>query len=481
MTIPKVILFDFDNTIAQTKSVKAIRETGNYELLTADTLKEVRLYRPVTKILQTLKSQGFSLGLVTNAGRKYIEILLQHLEITHYFDVVVTYTDVGFNGKKPSATGIKLALEKLGVPPSPAILYIGDEDVDVVAAYNAGVSPVLASWASKEFVTTAPAIEMSSHMLESYDLKPTDYKLFAERCAEFQSSTFDRDACYFLPLDTFCNVVTMRDEMEIFCLGRYFSQSSPVTANLHDSHMLSKEIAKKEQVENYEVPKYWHDMLAHVITNASDFLGQNFDVISVIPAKVGKPKRLEGLLDGIAKLFHKKSDSVFSNDLLYFVDDAVSQKHLSRVERKVESDRALHFNNTNQSLVKGKSVLVIDDVTTTGSTLIRARELLIQNGATKVIGLVIAKTVSIITEEKICGQCGRMMWLRKNRNGVRFFSCSGYHDKTNQCTHTEDLLKKDCPYCQRPMRINVRRTDGVKFWSCTGWNQSPACSHSENI
>lgn len=480
--VSKVILFDFDNTLANTTKLKEIREARKYDLLTEDILEPIKPYRPIPKLLEYLKSKGAILGIVSNSGRTYINIMLSHLKISAYFDTVVTYTDVKMEGMKPSPKGILLALENLNASPNQSILYVGDEFTDMVAAYRAGITPVLASWASKNPINTAPAIEMSSTMLAQYVQEPDEYKLFAERCAETNSSNFLRKACYFLPLDGSCNVITMRDEMSIFCLGRYFSQSSPSTALLHDTHALSQEIAKKEKVKDYSVPKYWHSMIGHVIKNAESYLNDEFDLISVIPAKKGKPKRLEEMLNGVQDYLKDKKTYEYNANLFYFIDDALSQKKLDRSERKLESDRSLHLTEDFIELIQNKRILIIDDVTTTGATFMRANTLLIEAGAKKVLGLVVAKTVSIIDDERLCPICGRVMWLRTNgQTHERFFSCSGRGDKINPCAHTESLIKRSCPQCGRPMRTKTRKKDNVLFWGCTGWNQDPACSYSESI
>lgn len=480
------ILFDFDNTIANTESLREIRETGRYDDLDEESMAKVRLYKPVPELLATLRAKGIRLGVVTNSGSGYIRRVFDHLELNDKFDTVVTYSDVKAEGMKPSPKGLQLALHNLGLKASAEILYVGDENHDHVAAYHAGITPVMPSWATRKAVSMAPALEMSSRMLLDYVSDPDEYRLFAERCAELQTAVYDRKQVYFLPLDLSANVVTVKDEMSSFCLGRYYSQKAASTAWLHDHHALSQEIVKKEEQATFEIPPYWVQMLAHVVRKGPKFAFEDkhpFDVLTVIPGKKGKDPRLERLLAEMQVLMaadeHKPQ---FIPDVLYFVDDALSQKRLGRADRSFEARRALQINERQAAQLVGKTVLVIDDVVTTGSTLERAQELCMRAGAAKAMGLAIAKTVSIMEDERQCVMCGRPMKVKKaGASGDRFWGCSGYRDEENPCKHTEPLIKKECPRCERAMRIRTNGRTGEKFWGCTGFRETPQCNYSENM
>lgn len=483
----KVVLFDFDNTIAQTDSIKEIRENGTYHLLDESTLGSVRTYKPVENLLNNIKSKGFKIGLITNSGRNYVLKIIEYLGISHFFDEIVTYTDVGFEGKKPSPKGILLALSNLGIEPSPSIIYIGDENTDHEAAYKSGVTPVMPSWATRKPVSIAPAIEMSSDQIVEYLDNPSEFKLFAEKCADIKSCDYQRKEVYFLPLDDSANVVTVSGQMTSFCLGRYYSQKNAITAFLHDKHSLSIEIQKKEIENPFVIPDHWPSMFSLIVKHGASFCfgndGRQFDIVTVIPGKKGKDPRLERLLSLIDRIYPPNGNRpIFLNNVFYYLDDAASQKTLGRAERSNEADRALHINQLNSHLLNGKNVLIIDDVTTTGSTMKRARSLALTSGAASAFGVVLAKTVSVMEDERACPRCGRPMHVRKNSaNGVRFWGCTGYRDEENQCTHTEQLMKKNCPTCGREMRINTNKRTNVNFWGCTGWNKTPNCNHSMDI
>lgn len=479
------IIFDFDNTIAATDGIKEIRETGAYERLTTEALQGVAAYAPVPALLQAIRRAGTKLAIVTNSGAGYVGPVLAHLGLQDSFDVIVTYTDVKADGMKPSNKGILLALARMGLSPSPEILYIGDDNHDHVAAYRAGITPVMPSWATRNPVSVAPAIEMSSVQVLDYLNDSAEYKLFAERAAELATATYQRKGVYFLPLDDSANVVTVKEEMTAFCLGRYFSQKGAVTSWLHERHALSREIQRKEEEDPFQIPAHWYDLLAHAIKHGPAFVFDEelrFDVVTIIPSKQGKDARLERLLNGIAQRMQGEAvRPQFIPDAFYFVPDAQSQKFLPRNERSFEANRALQA-ASGAAALSGKRVLVLDDVTTTGSTMARARALALSAGAVAVFGLALAKTVSIMEDERPCPQCGRTMRVKRNsKTGEHFWGCSGYNSPISPCGHTEPLVKKQCPRCGRDMRVQTNRRTAEKFWSCTGWNQTPACSHSMNM
>jgi HAD superfamily hydrolase (TIGR01549 family) len=485
-TDQRALLFDFDNTIAGTRSVQHIRESGAYNELTAVTMAKVAVYKPVPGILDALKERNIRVGIVTNSGAPYMERLLKHLGLSSAFDVVITYADVKAAGKKPSPKGLQLAMQKLAVQKSQVIGFVGDDEYDLVAAYHAGIAPILPTWASRSPVSTAPAIALSPKFLIDYLDHPEEYQLFAEKAAALGSANFARKGVYFLPLDGESNIVTLKEEMTTFCLGRYYSQRAATTAALHDQHALSKEIAAKEAVTSFKVPRYWVDIFAHVVKHGPEFMfpdGNRFDVITVIPSKQGKDPRLERLLASMADTLKEEGKPITCDPSVFaYLPDAQSQKALHANERRVEANRSLQLNASNAKKLVGKRVLVIDDVVTTGSTLARARALLLGAGAISAVGVALAKTVSIVEDERLCPKCARTMKVQRNKTtGDRFWGCSGYFEPGSPCKYSEPLISKKCPKCGRPMAIRVNSHSKERFWACTGFRETPKCSHSQDF
>lgn len=97
------------------------------------------------ELLKCIKNKGIKLGLYTGRGLRVANIVLARLGFDKYFDLLLAGDHV--TKPKPDPEGILLACNKLGVEPCDAA-YIGDFDVDIVAARKAGTTAVLALWAS---------------------------------------------------------------------------------------------------------------------------------------------------------------------------------------------------------------------------------------------------------------------------------------------------------------------------------------------
>ena len=109
-----------------------------YDFFQAD----VVCFDDAASTLEALASKGVLLGFLSDAAYGMDnEYLLRDIEeIRHYFDAGFTSVDVGF--RKPHPQGFKMLAEAFGVPPA-QILYVGDEEKDVVGANNFGMVSVL--------------------------------------------------------------------------------------------------------------------------------------------------------------------------------------------------------------------------------------------------------------------------------------------------------------------------------------------------
>ena len=109
------------------------------------------LYPSVIELLDTLKSRGFNLGIVTQKGRDFefqgcrVGVMkeLEELGITGLFSVIVGFEDVP--EPKPDPSGMILALSTLRVQPQET-LFVGDSLADIKAARAAGCWCCHATW-----------------------------------------------------------------------------------------------------------------------------------------------------------------------------------------------------------------------------------------------------------------------------------------------------------------------------------------------
>lgn len=97
----------------------------------------------VNDLLQSLKQQGYQLGIVTGKARKSLVISLDHLNMNELFDIIITGDDVSM--PKPHPDGLNQALALLNVTSDEA-LFIGDSDADIKAGKAANVRTVGVQW-----------------------------------------------------------------------------------------------------------------------------------------------------------------------------------------------------------------------------------------------------------------------------------------------------------------------------------------------
>ncbi len=90
----------------------------------------------------------------------------------------------------------------------------------------------------------------------------------------------------------------------------------------------------------------------------------------------------------IAKGISKNLGIKTNTSIAKRIKDTATQTKLNKIERNDNMQNA--FSIRKPKLVKGKSVIVVDDVITTGTTILELAKMLKENGATKVYALSIA-------------------------------------------------------------------------------------------
>ncbi len=101
--------------------------------------KSASVFPGVERVLRSLKSRGFHIGLLTNSGRAAASLTLTRWGLEDFFDLVLTRDDI--EAMKPRPEGLTKAVGMLGVRPDQAF-YIGDSLYDVIAAKGAGVKSI---------------------------------------------------------------------------------------------------------------------------------------------------------------------------------------------------------------------------------------------------------------------------------------------------------------------------------------------------
>jgi len=114
----------------------------------------------------------------------------------------------------------------------------------------------------------------------------------------------------------------------------------------------------------------------------------------IIPVPLGR-KRLQergyNQVALVARPLAYELDLVYAPNALWKIRDTRSQVGLNMQERKKNVSKAYQ---AHPSAVERKSILVMDDVSTTGSTISACTEALLSTGAQEVYALTIARALS---------------------------------------------------------------------------------------
>lgn len=127
----------FNKAVAESETVglpsELVREKLEeiYNRFDLDALDRWTLKGDTHRVLQHLKNLGLLTGLVTNAGRNAVSLLLDGISLGSLLNVIITRSDV--RRLKPCGEGIQQALDALGVTKEKA-LFVGDSITDIAAA-----------------------------------------------------------------------------------------------------------------------------------------------------------------------------------------------------------------------------------------------------------------------------------------------------------------------------------------------------------
>lgn len=103
-------------------------------------VKYSRLFPGVKALLSGLKKRAFLLAVASNRPTRFSRILLKHLGIREYFDLVLCGDKVTY--MKPHPQILRTIMARLGVPKDQT-LYVGDMDVDAQTGRRAGVKTIM--------------------------------------------------------------------------------------------------------------------------------------------------------------------------------------------------------------------------------------------------------------------------------------------------------------------------------------------------
>jgi len=103
--------------------------------------KEVKLYSDVLPVLKELKRRRIKVGIVSSNIKSRLKEILEYFNLEEYIDVYIGLGD--YVHAKPHPEPILLALKKLNVNVKSEVYYVGDMELDCLAAKNAGIKFIL--------------------------------------------------------------------------------------------------------------------------------------------------------------------------------------------------------------------------------------------------------------------------------------------------------------------------------------------------
>lgn len=402
----ELVLFDLDDTLIGTSDLEGFRGGANVGQQSASYIAELTRaflggfgrHFYTTTHLNELKSQtpGLRLGVFTRAPRQYALTLLGLAYPGFDWDVVVAYGDVART--KPHGDGIFHAMQVCGIRDAFGVTMVGDNKVDLQAAYNAGCWIVLdrASWPHPWVSEHYRALE---RVPDAFISTPAELMRFVadplEFLPELESAGWataprarghyrDTRANYFNPLTP-----DVKRPVSIHFMGRFFTQESPCRAAWH---RLNQEVIELKDAVVF--PAYWIDSICAFLETIPVVQFGGGVVVTVVPAKPGRLPRLESMLQQLAQSRAWSPDMEFIPDLMSYQEGVRSHsgEHLNREQRFQNVRDCLRVNDGRR--IARKQVVVIDDVVTTGASLIYAKIYLESAGASEVICLSMAKAIN---------------------------------------------------------------------------------------
>jgi ComF family protein len=173
------------------------------------------------------------------------------------------------------------------------------------------------------------------------------------------------------------------------CLGNKPSYNRVITVFRYNS-VIKKIIGDfKSRDTTYLAKKF-----AKILFNRASSEIAKIDLIVAVPLhKIRLRKRKFNQAILLTKELSKLSKKKFFYDFLLRIKNTTAQAGLKKREREKNLRGAFALNKKYKKIVKGKKILLIDDVMTTGTTLEGCAKILKKAGAKEVIVLVIAKRV----------------------------------------------------------------------------------------
>jgi len=160
---------------------------------------------------------------------------------------------------------------------------------------------------------------------------------------------------------------------------------------LHCQRQLRLALAQSDVDFKFSAQPAWATSLALLMrhTPGAELLLESCD--AVVPIPVSAERLAERGFNQSVLLARHLANAKMQTQWLHRLRHTEAQSHLPRSERLHNLDQAFALEPTARASIQGQSIVLIDDVMTTGTTLRQAARLLRQAGARSVGALVFAR------------------------------------------------------------------------------------------
>lgn len=391
----KVCIFDLDNTLIKTDDLEKIRLEGKNLSNHNDYIRRLteQFHRQSSRLiisvnhLNSIRTSlpNVKICIFSNAPKIYVNHLLSLAYPTFAWDSIVAYEDV--KRHKPNADGIQKIIRSFPGTQANHIVMIGDSSVDIQAAEHAGCCAILmqSGWDRKykpdywRSINRLPDIIVSNvNDLIGVLAKPNNFLPILEQI--YTTKDLDNLNDNFIKVNKFSPMASDKRPYPVHGCGRYIVYKS----NFKLNHILSKSILDNKNAT--EFPIEWLIAIRKFLElnyNLAGFSHDNRLLITSIPARPGRENRLFNLLMQLKKYLKDSNINVEHIDFvnLFKYKMGVKSNHADRLKSEerflnttthLELADSYHINNED-------SILILDDVCTTGASFIAAIQLLERN------------------------------------------------------------------------------------------------------
>ena len=407
----ELLLFDLDDTLVQTGDLENFRGVAHIGPQSDEYVQRLKrafvsttarnLYSSAQLADLRRRWPALKVGIFTRAPRYYTDIVLKLAFPDTTWDVVVAFEDV--RRTKPDGEGVGHAMKACGIRSSSSVAIVGDGKSDVQAAYNGGCWIFLdrgswperlrrEDWWALERVPDA-VIENPDRTIEvlacpEAELPELERAFSGATGSAHHRPRFDK-INHFNPLDA------RGRTYGIHVAGRIFNHHPSLQARAA-WHPVSQEILANKSADQFS-PE-WIETIRSFLRRQQQLRAGSDVLVTVVPFKPGRAPRLESLLKQVETSHEQRP--ILEDVNVTFVMDVLAYKAGVQSHSASHLDKESRFQNVRDHLfvrrpevVNSMHVVVVDDVVTTGASLIYAHDCLMAAGASRVTCFAFTKAV----------------------------------------------------------------------------------------